>query len=419
MSQLNKTEIASAGQYQPPFARVALILLTIFASTSVFGAVRIIFPLHYEKTGHLGILGWALGMFPLTALLFSIPFGAISDRFSPKKLLLLASVAMAIFPFGLSMQFGIVWDFTFLAIGGIANSIFVSVGPALYQKLLTDKKKTQKIGLFVFFKALAWGCGLFAVMVFGNATESLEVLRFLSFGGIAAVFISFFLPDSKPFRFKFNAYLNDINNRAVITFLVLVFGMSFHFGLEGVCLPLFIKKELTYGAGQVITDKLFSTLFAVFALYMAISSLWLSQKYDKPSLRGRLFFFGLLAASVSNIAVFWIDSLWAFLAWRLLHLLGDAAYLLSMRLLMDNLFDKRKFGGPFGLVTSIAFAATWLGMMISNMFVQYGDLRTPFVLAGMLPIMLVGYAFFTYPNFGSYEYPDNGKKQTRELARPA
>jgi MFS family permease len=368
--------------------------MSLFASASVFGSVRILFPVHYEDSRSL--LGIALGMFPLTALLFSIPFGMISDRFSPKKLLITTNVAMVIFPFGLSLQLGFAADLLFLGIGGIANCIIVTVGPSLYQKLMGEGRKTFKLGLLTFFQALAWGTGLIIVKLVSGETEPEKVFEVLSIGAAIFLIVTLFIPDSKPFRFPMAEYIHDLSNRTVVIFLLLVLAMSFHFGLEGVCLPLFIKVEL----GVDSNTTLFSLLFGGFAAYMAVMSLSLSLVFQNTRWRGQMMYFGLIAASVSNIAVFWIDSLTVFLIWRLLHLLGDAAYFLAMRLLLDHIFDKRKLGGPFGVVTMVTYIGTFVGMQVSNAL----DLRTPFVLAGVLPLIVLFGSLPFKPSLGTYEY---------------
>jgi MFS family permease len=84
------------------------------------------------------------------------------------------------------------------------------------------------------------------------------------------------------------------------------------------------------------------------------------------------------------------------LAVRLLHVVGDSAYLIAQRIAISNLFTPTRIGGNIGILNTTTTFGAFVGALISGIVPGY---VYPFVVSGGLSLLGALIFFFLKPDF--------------------
>jgi hypothetical protein len=81
---------------------------------------------------------------------------------------------------------------------------------------------------------------------------------------------------------------------------------------------------------------------------------------------------------------------------RLLHVIGDSAYLIAQRIAIARFSKPTRVGGSIGILDTTTTLGTFVGAFISGLVPGYVN---PFVLTGALSLAGAFVLFFLKPNF--------------------
>lgn len=141
------------------FPYLFLLGISILTATS-FNMVQPVLPLYTESLGYsLGLAGMLSGTIAVTALIFRPISGYLSDRFSKRKLLILAQIVIGVALLGLSFSTYVYELFTFRILQGIAFAISSTVNVALVSLMIPKSRMGEGISYFGLSQIIALSVG--------------------------------------------------------------------------------------------------------------------------------------------------------------------------------------------------------------------------------------------------------------------
>ena len=348
-------------------------------------------PLHLESLGfnHFQI-SFLISLFSFFPLLVVIPFGIFSDRISPKRLVITGFFLLALS--ALLIRFADSFKaFLFIFVmGGVGSSIFLISCTSLYYKLLQGGNRGAKIGFFAALGNLGYGVGPLLGSFILHAVKLQDLFIVIFFISLPFIGLSFFLLDVKPEPFNLGLYRKDLSQVEVLIVVGITFLFALHFGAERTTLSLFLK----FNAG-VAEDQMGIIFFCV-GLMLAAVIFSLGFFSDMHANLKALFLLGLLFSGAFNIAMLLVHNFFGALTVRLLHVIGDSAYLIAQRIAIARFSKPTRVGGSIGILDTTTTLGTFVGAFISGLVPGYVN---PFVLTGALSLAGAFVLFFLKPNF--------------------
>ena len=133
--------------------------------------------------------------------------------------------------------------------------------------------------------------------------------------------------------------------------------IAIHFGAERTSLSLFLK----FNAG--VAENRIGIIFFCVGITLAMVIFSLGFISDIHANLKVLLLSGLIISGTFNIAMLLVHSFsWA-LAVRLLHVVGDSAYLIAQRIAISNLFTPTRIGGNIGVFNTTTTFGAFVGRL--------------------------------------------------------
>jgi MFS family permease len=348
-------------------------------------------PLHLQNLG-LGQsgIGMIIAVYPMSMLVMSVPFGMMSDRFSPR------TAAMA----GLLVLSASIWALRgadsfqslFLCFMGIGTGVtmYTISAASLYFKSLGDTRKGVKLALFNSLNALGYGAGPMAGSFILGAGRGMPALFLAS----ALVLLPFALlmraaPDAAVAPVRAADYVRDLRNPRARFLYLTIFVFALHFGVENVCYALFLK----YNCG--IPEARIGVVFLCVGLAIVPSSLITGLVSDRAQRSDGLLALGFALSGAFNAALFFVHSFWPVIALRVLHAVGDGIFLLYLDVAVARLFPAKRVGAPVGMRDMMRMGGMMCGSLLAGVIPGFS---MPFLAVGLAG---VAFAPLVYKYFRS------------------
>lgn len=342
---------------------------------------------------HLQV-GILISIFPLVSLILMVPFGFFVDRISPKKLVIASQIIICLSVAGLLTWHDFWSTACMLGIGGIGNTLFNNALPSLYFKILDDKSRGLKLGIFNSSIMIGYGLGSLIAGFFLTVFDMNAIFIFTLAGSVPLLLLCLLLPEVRGTRVHLADYKADISNKSVLVFLILVFAFSFHAGVEQSSFSLYLNKDIG------LSKELVGWIYFIHASFMAIFSVVNGILGDRFHAGGRklgtLLYIGMLISGLTNIALFYASDFGTVLATRLSHALGDSLTMVTRSLIVSHLFLSSRMGGNLGIVTATVTFATLSGSIVSGALPSY---VSGFVISGMIAILAIPIAIMAKPDY--------------------
>ena len=370
------------------------ISLAIFVDTLLYGIIVPVVPRYATDLGASEAqLGFIFAIYSLALLLANIPFGLLSDRQGPRRLMILGMFGLAV----VTLLFSLAGNAATLAVSralqGVAAAATWTAGLALLAAIYPREQRGEKMGLAM---AVA-GAGSLAGPVLGGALFQWGGYRlpFWVAGSLAlaAGFLALTIPvtagwkasaadlekESAGWRQIWTGWLGDPSLQAgTLAVLVSTIGL----GMMEPLLPVHLDRR--FGAGEGVIGL----IFGASTLSYIIVQPWVGRWSDRWG-REPLILTGLASTALFFPFMGWMPGLW--LEGVVIVMLGITYSLLMtplLPLLADSVGDPAGEGGaPYGL----AFG-------IFNTFYSLGYLLGP-VMGGVgaglwgLPLTFAMYSF--------------------------
>ncbi|MBI2856871.1 MAG: MFS transporter [Chloroflexi bacterium] len=339
-----------------------------------------------------------LTSFPITALLLVLPSGVLSDRFSPRKLVILSTGLFALFPAGLWLLarydagFWALWG-PFLA-GGAGSALFFAASGAYFYKFLGDSRKGAKLGVFTAVGIFGYALG----PAIGGALLSARDMPFLLGAAfwlcLSLLGASFLLLETEPEKTAAIGYRQDLASKEMLVLVGLTFLVSLHLGVEQTSLSLFLNRNI--GLSESSVGRMFLFIGLAMAAFTLANGFFSDRFNGKGVNMGSLFYIGVALSGAFNVVMLFPKAFDSVLAVRVLHVLGESSYVMAQRMIISALFPAARVGGNLGVVNATVRAGVLAGMLLSGMMPGY---VLPFVVTGAAAVIGVPLGMALRPKF--------------------
>jgi len=367
------------------------IHLINFVRKFAVAAVFFLAPLHFLRLGFGGLaIGVIVSCFAAAPILFAFPTGWINDRFSIKRVILVALLAQSVLFIAIGhMKHAAGMAVLFLLVGLANSALDVSIN-SLYYKDPSEENPNRKYGRYILWLSLGPAAGILfgGILIFSSGFPLLMMV----FGAITAL-AAFSLRgiDGEKFSVvEIREYRADIFNRRVLAFSLFLFILALHWGVEGTVYSPFLRRGLGLDDFQV-------ALFISMAyLSLAASSLLISRlKFDTRRNRV-LFLLGMMLSGIGLALMAQGDVRLSFF-FRVVHEAGDGLLAVLSILYISSLFEKRTIGGSAGILSALQTAGQMAGALIFSWLGFRSGLEYPFFVAGALLIVNAALGLFALP----------------------
>lgn len=346
-------------------------------------------PLQLEKIGLTGFeIGVLFAISAITAFLSVFEIGTLTDRI-PIKLIISASIlCMSTYLLGL----GITTSFTVLSImflvGGLGTTAFKESMESFVLKH-ADTHRGEKFGTYELVKMIASGLAMVAsgylIFIFDFNMIFIGAAILI----LASLVVTPAIEKNKITKTKTKDYFKDITNTKVIGFLILIFLFTLHWGAESTSYGLFLNHNLGLSTTQM------GIFFGISIIFLGFSALFFGKRYDKKNNSRELLLYAFFLSGISFILFAITTNTYISLFFRMVHEIGDGAFIIFMFTGIKRFFTNHRIGGDLGLITIITIIGKMLGALL---FGPMGDLygyQWPHIVAGSI-IVVSGLFILTY-----------------------
>ena len=369
----------------PPGRKVALS----FASTNflylfIQFLVFVYLPIYLKDIGFLpDRIGLLIGVYSFAMIPMIAPFGIISDKFSPKRLVQSGILLTTLWIIGLSFSRSFIGFFLSMIVGGAGLTIFTVSIQSLYYKHISDSSRGKKVGVFLMSGFLGFSLG----PITGGFILRYYDMHALFIAGILLTLLLFILSttikDSYPIRSEFLEYKNDINKPEVILFLLLVMVLGTHFGVEQTNLPPLLKEKINLSSSQI------GGVYGVVGIWLGALILVIGHIFDVKRNLFMLFFWGLVISGVFQALTPLAWSFGSVLAFRLFHTVGDGLVIMLNGIVMSTIFPNKRLGGNTGFLLAVRSVGVTTGALVCGSLNRvFSSYSIPFFLSGWSLVIL-------------------------------
>jgi len=347
-------------------------------------------PLYFLK---IGFNGWQIGIiiscFAFAPLLFSFPTGWVNDRFSIKRVIQGALLALSLlFLLASWTKNFFLMAIIFLFLGIANNALDVSTN-SLYYKDERDMDINKKYGLLVFWISLGPAVGTLLGGILTYFT-SFQILFYAFSLFILAVLASVRNFGQEKFELvSIKEYKLNLIRKKTIFFSILIFILTLHWGVEGTVYSPFLKKFFQLNNLQLslyISLPLFALAFSAFFIGLL--------KYN-ARINKRIFLFSMLLSGLGLILMVQSNVYLSFL-FRIVHEIGDGFLGALNFLFISRLFEKRSIGGSSGVLLAIMTMGQMVGALFFSPLGYKVGLQYPFLISGLLLVANAGFGNYVF-----------------------
>lgn len=361
---------------------IFIFILNIFIFSIVAWMIFVFLPIYLKELNfsdrEIGVL---ISIFPLMTLLMLVPFGIISDRFSPKKVIQIGVGLLIIYLFlllNITSFYGILIS---CIIGGAGSSIFLISIYTLYYRHLDEKHRGKKIGSFLFgsYGGFAFGPYLAGMLQRYWPMKSVFIAGLVLMGILFV--LSFLIVDREPISFHYSKYRGDLQQKGVWLLIFVIILVGSHFGAERVAYTLFLNKNVglsKYEIGQV---------FLIVGIFLGFFTIICGYIFDKKKETLMLLFIGLIISGTFHIMTVFARDFKQVIFYRLLHTSGDAFMILATNVLTANCFPNHRMGGNYGVVRTFQTLGIFGGAFFCGYLCQLFGYASAFYFSGAIMIL--------------------------------
>lgn len=389
---------------------LAIIFLTIFIDLLGFGIVMPLLPsfsvsmLHINET----MIGLIAGIFSLTQFLFNPIWGALSDRYGRKPILVMSLIGSFISYILLGLVFsGVILSTALLLTARAFAGAFaanISAAQAVVSDVTSPEERTKGIGMIsaAFALGFVFGPALGGVLS-QNFGYGFPVFISALLSCIASLLCIFVFKETLPKEVQLKNRANKkihnplniklaiaiINNKSygkyIIIFFVAVFSFSNIFGT----FQLFAERKDGLNLNQAEVGYLFSFMGIIGALVQIFFIKIINRKFGEVNtliLGCFLAIFGLGLIGYSTDVLFLLGVI------VILAFGNGLNNTVSISLLSQNV-NREEQGTVLGINQSLSALARFFGPVWGGFVYQHLGYKYPFITGGVFMILITIYGF--------------------------
>ncbi len=335
-------------------------------------------PIYLKDIGFLpDRIGLLIGVYSFAMIPIIAPFGIISDKFSPKRLVQSGILLTALWIIGLSFSRNFTGFFLSMIVGGAGLTMFTVSIQSLYYKHISDSSRGKKVGVFLMSGFLGFSLG----PITGGFILKYYDMHVLFITAILLSLVLFILSttlkDSSPIRSEFLEYKKDINKPEMMLFLLLIMVLGTHFGVEQTNFPPLLKEKINLSSSQI------GGVYGVVGIWLGALILVIGHIFDVKRNLFMLFFWGLVVSGIFQALTPLAWSFGSVLTFRLFHTVGDGLVIMLNGIVMSTIFPNKRLGGNTGLLLSVRAVGVTTGALVCGSLNRvFSSYSIPFFLSG-------------------------------------
>lgn len=356
----------------------------------IHNLMRLFLPIYLVGNGFNGWqIGLLLGLSSLAGFISCLPAGIGNDRVASKKIILYALVLSIVYYVGLLTLPSFLFLIVFFMIGGFGENLFNVSSDSLVYRIINKERSSSALGKYVAFINLAGVLGLIVGGDFINTYGFKNIILFiLILLGMLAI-ISFMLPMTETFKFKFTEYKKDIFRKEVLVFLAVVFLFTFHYGAEATSYSLFLKERFA------LDLKGIGLFIGLCAAWISVAALFFSWRIEKGLHARYVFYFGLLVSGLGHILFSIQTELIPAIIFRCIHEIGDGAMIFSIHYGIVKIFNLNRIGGNTGLIALMQITGGFISATIFGYIGAKYGYWIPLNASGVMMLFALVLLFFS------------------------
>ena len=347
------------------------------------------FPLHFDSLGFNGFeIGVFFSLYAVAGLVIALPSGLLNDRLDSKILIFVGILFAAGYLLGLSFATSFILIAFFMFIGGIGDRIF---------SLSTDSYILKKVNFrkgfrFALYDAIKCFSAASALFIGGRLLFNFKMGVLLGITGALLVLVIpliKFLPKTKISFQKLNLYVSDIINRRTIIFLSLLFIFTLHWGVEKTVYSLFLRDNLGLNISQM------GLFMSIPVIGLGLFSIYIGNKFDKGLSLNKVLFTAFMLSGFGLTMMALSTNVYISFLFRIIHELGDGAFVVFMFVGVSSYFPKSRIGGNYGFVMLVTVLSSMIGSLVFSPIGDVYGYQVPHIIVGTL-IFLSGFMVFLF-----------------------
>jgi len=305
-------------------------------------------------------IGLIVSLFSFTTILMTVPFGYLSDRFSPRKLMHGGALVIAASSFLLAFFKDMGPVLVLVVAMGAGISMFGVSLFSLFYKLLGAKGRGTQISVFLSGMYLGWGFGLLlGGRVIG--TFGMEYVFLTSAAlGLALFALTFLIENSSPIRFNIVDYVGDIRRKEVFLVIAIFVVIALHFGTEHAVYPLFLKGRVGLSYRRI------GEIYPIMGIWLSVIGILSGIIFDRAKNAKYLLIGGLLIGGAFQGITVYARSFWQVVDIRLVHVLGDSMVIFCANVFVSQVFARTRLGGNYGFIKVVEAIGISAGAVASG-----------------------------------------------------
>jgi len=383
--------------------RSVVFFLLYFLYFLTFWMVLAYLPLIFKAYNYTDQqIGFAIGLNSLSSILLVLPFGMLSDYFSPKRTLTLGAFCFS----GYFLLLVILKDFwsvcAAVILGGVGAATIRVVLMSLYLKLIGSTGRAKKVAFLHLGGYLGFGFGPFIGGYLYEAFGATLMIKGAFALSLIIVLLTFFVEDAPPVIFSFRGYRKDIKEPSALFLIAVVFVLGTHFGAEQSSISLLMKDTIG------LTKKEIGLVFFALGVWMAILVPFAGILMDKKHKVFFLLLVGLLISSCFQFMTPFASTLWGLLIIRIIHTMGDTLAILESDVLTARFFPAARLGGNSGIIFCVRTLGIFVFAAFSGWLNQVWGYKMPFFVNGIMVFGFSLIALLYIRRSGRYGYNTAG-----------
>lgn len=391
-------------QYFKKYPNVLVVCSGVAISMIGFGMIFPLFPLYAERFGATpSQIGVIASMFALTRTILAPFFGAVSDRYGRKKLIIIGFSSYAVVISAFAFAESVSHLLLFRGLQGVASAM---VWPSA-QAILADSTEPEDRGRAMSYFSASWTVSMIVGPAFGGFLAELYGYGapFLIAGGIMVpitILIHYYVSETirssisifsvhEPFTERIKADIREI--RESVYFLTLsglmvaTFVSTFGLTLINPLLPLYAETKV----GATLTE--ITLAYTLMGLSGTVARIYAGTLSDRVGRRSPILF-GNVWASLLTFPMVFIRTPFEMTAVLSIRSAGWAFSDPATQALLSDIVDENKRGKIFGLYTSVSGLAMIAGPFFGGAVYELYGGEFSFTVCGVLSLAASLVLFF-------------------------
>jgi len=338
--------------------------------------------LHFQGT-QIGVL---MMLFAITAILFSFKIGILDDKYGSKTNLCLGFFLMIVFYAGLLLFKRFELYLLIFLLGGFGGSTLRVTLNSMFFKLVNPETKGKEIGIFnsLFLLFMALGMLLGSLLLQYIGYENVFKISIILFSVL--FMISFKIATLNVSIFETKSYLKDLFRKEVFWFSVIILLFTSHWGAETTIYSLFLENRFSLSIPQI------GLFMGIPILFLGISSYFFGVKNDDNLSNTKILILSVILSGTGLILFATVKNIYLAFLFRIIHEVGDGAFMVSSFVNIVKLFPNKRLGGNTGSMMVVMILGQSIGSYFFGFLSESYGYSIPLIIAGLfifLPLFIL------------------------------